>query len=71
VFGTHRWTVKREQAPALKNTINDRMSEVLIVEDTVPGSDRLVRGEDHRALLPMASVDDVKSTLAASVLYVR
>jgi hypothetical protein len=57
--GSHRRSVECEHAPALKDAIDDGMSQVLIVE-YAPPSERLVGGEDHSPLLPVAIVDDME-----------
>jgi len=36
------------------------MSQVLVVQHVTPSGERFIRGEDHRAFLPMAIVHHVK-----------
>ena len=60
MFRTHRWSVKREQTAALEDAVDNGEGEVFVVQHAPPGIERFVRREDHRALVPMAIVDDVK-----------
>jgi len=60
VLGSHRRPVEREQAPTLEDAIEDSMSQVLVVQHVTPSGERFIRGEDHRAFLPMAIVHHVK-----------
>jgi hypothetical protein len=46
--------IKSEVAPALKDSVKDSLSEILVVKDGAPGIERLVGGEEHRALAPVA-----------------
>src|SRR5687768_17075984 len=59
MFGSHRRAVKREQAAALQDSIDDRECEVVIMEHSPPRAERLVRSEDHRAAPLVPVVDDV------------
>ena len=52
--------VEGEQASALEDAIDDGLGEVVIVEHAAPGVERLVGGEDHRALAAVAIVDHVE-----------
>ena len=49
-----------KKAPALEHPIDDRLREILVVEHSAPGRERLVGGEDHRALALVPIVDDVE-----------
>lgn len=55
-----RWSVEREQATPVEDPVDDSGAEVLVMKNAAPGLRRLVRGEDHRALLEVARVDDVE-----------
>jgi hypothetical protein len=52
--------VEREELAAFQDAIDDRVGEVLVVEDAAPRGDRCVRGEDHRARSTMPFVDDME-----------
>ena len=54
------WAIEREHAPALEYAVDDRVGEILVVQHVAPRGERFVGGEDHRALLPMAIVDDME-----------
>lgn len=60
MLGPQGWSVEREDPTALEDPVDDGEREVLVVQDAAPGRDGLVCREDHRALLPMTIVDDVK-----------
>jgi hypothetical protein len=60
VLGPHRRTIQREEAIALQDAVDDRVREVFVMQHAPPLVQRFIRGEDHRALLPMPIVDDVK-----------
>jgi hypothetical protein len=55
----HRGSVEQQQATAFQHPVDDRGSEVIVVQDGAPGVGVLVRREDHRALRLMAMIDDV------------
>jgi hypothetical protein len=59
VARTHGWAVELEEPATLEDTIDDGLSEVVVVEDCTPGVGWLVAGEDHRARLAVPVVDDV------------
>jgi hypothetical protein len=44
----------------LEDPIQDGLGEIRIMEDPAPGGERFVRGEDHRAMMQVALVDDVE-----------
>jgi hypothetical protein len=52
--------VEREQASSLEDAIDDGLCEIVVMEHTPPGGERLVGREDHGPLLPMPIVDNVK-----------
>jgi hypothetical protein len=54
-------------ATALEDPVDDRGGQVVIVEDATPGVEGLVGGEDHRAVLEMALVDDVEEQVGGIV----
>ncbi|HET6414095.1 MAG TPA: hypothetical protein VFG53_18700, partial [Anaeromyxobacter sp.] len=54
-------------AAALEDAVDDGGREVLVVEDAAPGIERLVGGEDHRATLQVALVDDVEEHVGGVV----
>ena len=60
MFRTQGWAIEREHAAPLENPVDDRVSEILVVQHVAPRGERFVGGEDHRALLPMAIVDDME-----------
>jgi hypothetical protein len=60
VLGPHRGTIKGQEAPPLEDAINDRVREIVVVEDAAPGGQGLVGREDHRAPVTMAITDDMK-----------
>lgn len=55
-----RGAVESEQSATLEDAVDDGECEIVIVQHTSPGGERLVRGKDHGALAPVAVVDDVK-----------
>ena len=55
-----RWSIEPEQTPALEHAIDDRVCEVLVVQDAPPALQRLVRRKDHRPVAAMPLVDDVE-----------
>src|SRR3989442_11935663 len=57
---SHRRAIQREEATALKDAIDNRVREVFIMQHASPLVQRFIRGEDHRPLLAMPIVDDVK-----------
>ena len=58
--GAHGRSVEREQAPALKDAIDNGVREVVVMQHVSPGRERFVRGEEHGPLPAMAVVDDVE-----------
>src|SRR5687767_3608374 len=58
--GADRRTVELEVAATFEDPVEDRLSEVLVVEDTAPRVERLVGGEDHGPLAAVPVVDDVE-----------
>jgi hypothetical protein len=60
MLGPHRGPVECEDSAALEDAVDDRLCQILIMQHTTPHRERLVRGEDHGALFPMAIVDDVE-----------
>ncbi len=60
VLGPHRRTIQREETTALQDAVDDRVGEVFVMQYASPLVERFVGGEDHRALLPMAIVDDME-----------
>ena len=60
VLGPHRWPVEREDTAALKDSIDDRVRQVLVMQHTAPCRERPIRREDHRAFLPVTLVDDIE-----------
>ena len=57
---SQRRTIEHEETPTLEDPIDNRVRQVVIVKDSAPRVERLVRGEDHRALLAVPIVDDMK-----------
>ena len=53
-------------APAFEDPIEDSFGEVGIVEHPPPHTERLVGGEDHRAVTQVAVVDDLKEKRVAT-----
>jgi hypothetical protein len=51
--------VEAEETAPLEDAVDDGDGEVLVVQDLAPGVEGLVGGEDHRAPLEVALVDDV------------
>jgi len=60
VPGAHRGAVEFEVPAAFEDAVDDGGGEVRVVEDATPGVERLVGGEDHRALFQVALVHDVE-----------
>src|SRR6266699_901817 len=60
MFRTQGWAIELDYAASLENPVDDRVSEILVVQHVAPRGERFVGGEDHRALLPMAIVDDME-----------
>ena len=60
MLGSHRRTIEREEPTALEDAVDNRVREVFIMQHAAPLVQRFIRGEDHRALLPMPIVDDMK-----------
>jgi len=59
VFGSHGGSVKAEQPSAFENSIDDGLSEVVIVKRLAPTLRMLVGREEHRAASDVSIVDDV------------
>jgi hypothetical protein len=59
VFRTHGRAVQLEEAATFEHTVDDRLSEVVVVQDATPGGRVLVAGEDHRPAQAMPVVDHV------------
>ena len=49
-----------EMAPSFEHPVEDRLGEIRVVEHSAPGAQRLVRREQHRAVMQVALVDDVE-----------
>ncbi|GAC1455772.1 MAG: hypothetical protein PVSMB1_05340 [Gemmatimonadaceae bacterium] len=60
MLGSERGPVECEDSAALENAVDDRLRQVLIMQHAPPSRERLIRGEDHGALSPMAIVDHVE-----------
>ena len=56
----HRWPIECKHTPTLENPIDDRVRQVFVMQHAAPSRERLVRGEDHRPLLPVTIVHDVE-----------
>jgi hypothetical protein len=59
MLGAHRGAIEMEQSAALQDTVDDRRSEIVVVEHGSPIVRVLVRGEDDRAHRLMALGHDV------------
>ena len=59
MFGSHGGPVKAEQPSAFENSIDDGLSEVVIVKRLAPTLRMLVGREEHRAASDVSIVDDV------------
>ena len=55
-----RGAIERQETTTLEDAIDNRVRQVVIVKDAAPRVERLVRSEDHRALLAVPIVDDMK-----------
>lgn len=51
---------QRKMAAPLQDPVADGLGEIGVVEDPAPGAERLVRGEEHRAVMQVPLVDDVE-----------
>ena len=60
MLGPHRGTIEREEPTAFEHAIENGLREIVVMEDPPPGTERFIGREDHRALLAMAIIDDVK-----------
>jgi hypothetical protein len=58
--GPHGWSIESDQATAIKDAIDVRLAEVLVMQDPAPRLQRLVGREDHGAMSTMPFVDHVK-----------
>ena len=52
--------IEREEPTALQDTIDDRMGEILIVQDATPRGHGFVGREDHRTATAMPLSDDME-----------
>jgi hypothetical protein len=59
VARAHGWPVELEVAAAFEDSIDDSLSEVVVMKDGAPCIGMLVAREDHGALVAMPPVDDV------------
>lgn len=66
----HRRAIEGQHTPTLEDPVEDRVSEVLVVEHAAPGGQGFVRREEHGPLLPVPVVDDVEQHVCG-VPYVR
>jgi hypothetical protein len=55
-----RGTIEPYEAATLEHPVDDRLSEVFVVQDAAPRLQRFVRREDHGPVATMPFVDDVK-----------
>jgi hypothetical protein len=60
VASSHGRTVQFEEATTLEDAVDDGLSEVFVVQNASPRTERLVRREDHRPLLQVSFIDDVE-----------
>ncbi len=58
--GAHGWTVELHHASALQDAVDDGGTQIVVVKDRSPLPGMFVGGEDHRAPLEVAFVDDVE-----------
>jgi len=59
MLGARGRSVEAQQSASLKDPVDDRVREIVIVKDIAPALRVLVRREDHRAPPDMAIVYDV------------
>jgi hypothetical protein len=52
--------IEANEAAALEDAIDDRLPQILVMEDAAPGLERFVGREDHRAVSAMALIHHVK-----------
>ena len=64
MLGPQGGPIEREDPAALEDAIDDGKRQVLVVQDAAPGRDGLLCREDHRALFPMAIIDDVEEHIS-------
>jgi len=55
-----RWAIELDHSAALEQAVDDGLGEVWVVKYCAPSLEGLVGGDDHRALLQVPLVDDVK-----------
>ena len=67
VTGPHRGALERDETSALQDAIDDRGSEIAVVQHGTPVDERLVSGEHDRAELDVAFVDDVEEQVGGRV----
>jgi len=67
VSGPEGGAIELDEAAPLEDPVDDGGGEIGVVEDPSPGAERLVGGEDHRALAQVAIVDDVEEHVGCVV----
>ena len=65
--GPHRGACERDETSTLQDVIDDRGSEIAVVQRGTPVEERLVGGEHDRAQLDMALVDDMEEQVGGRV----
>jgi len=58
--GSHRGPVQLQKPSALEHAVDDSDGEVVVVQHAAPGAERLIGREEHRPVVLVALVDDVK-----------
>jgi hypothetical protein len=59
VFGPEGWPVEAEESTPFEDPVDDRIGEIVIMQDVAPAPWMLVGGEDHGPSVDVAVVDDV------------
>lgn len=55
-----RGPTEADEAASLEDAVDDGLGEVVVVQDLAPSLERLLGGEDHRALPKVSLVHDVE-----------
>lgn len=64
--GTIRGPVEDEEPAAFEGAVDNRLGQLLIMQDRTPGGERgFVGGEDDRAFLQVPLVDDVEEQVGS------
>jgi hypothetical protein len=67
--GTIRRSAQFDQAPAFEDAVENRFSQIGVMQDQPPRGQRFVGGEEHRAAMQVALVDDPEHEVGGVAAY--